>query len=364
MIKKKILIASGGSGGHIFPGYSLANYYKDKNFSVEFTTDKRGLEYLRNYKNLNLIIIPSSPLAKKNFLKLIFSIFYIAFSIMKSLGYLLFNRPSIIIGMGGYSSFPICVAAYILRVKFVIYENNLIIGKANKFLLPFANKLFVSYKEIEGIPEKYSNKVKVLGNIIRKEIMDFNFSYKKKDFDSIRILVLGGSQGAKIFAQELPQIFEKLNNKFKKKIKIFQQCQRDQNAQLSEFYERVKIEHEIFNFTNEIINYYHKANLVITRSGASALGELINYNIPFISIPLPTSVDNHQYKNAEFYAKKGFGFFLHQKNIKDNLYDLIYKIFNDNSLIETLLTNQRQHSDKDIFNSLNLQIEKILDEKN
>ena len=100
MIKKKILIASGGSGGHIFPGYSLANYYKDKNFSVEFTTDKRGLEYLRNYKNLNLIIIPSSPLAKKNFLKLIFSIFYIAFSIMKSLGYLLFNRPSIIIGMG------------------------------------------------------------------------------------------------------------------------------------------------------------------------------------------------------------------------------------------------------------------------
>ena len=154
-----------------------------------------------------------------------------------------------------------------------------------------------------------------------------------------------------------------MNNKFKKKIKIFQQCQRDQNAQLSEFYERVKIEHEIFNFTNEIINYYHKANLVITRSGASALGELINYNIPFISIPLPTSVDNHQYKNAEFYAKKALDFFA-SKDIKDNLYDLIDKIFNDNSLIETLLTNQRQHSDKDIFNSLNLQIEKILDEKN
>ena len=107
-----------------------------------------------------------------------------------------------------------------------------------------------------------------------------------------------------------------MNNKFKKKIKIFQQCQRDQNAQLSEFYERVKIEHEIFNFTNEIINYYHKANLVITRSGASALGELINYNIPFISIPLPTSVDNHQYKNAEFYAKKGFGFFCIKRILK------------------------------------------------
>ena len=79
---------------------------------------------------------------------------------------------------------------------------------------------------------------------------------------------------------------------------------------------------------------------------------------------MPTSADNHQYKNAEFYAKKGFGFFLNQKDIKDNLYDLIDKIFNDKSLIDTLLTNQRQHSDKDIFDSLNLQIEKILDEKN
>ena len=174
MIKKKILIATGGTGGHIFPAYSLANYLIKKNFNVKLTTDIRGFKYLKDYKNLHLIKIHSSPLIKKNFLILLYSLFNIFFSIIQSLLFLLFNRPSIIFGMGGYSSFPICVAATILRIKFVIYENNLIIGKANKYLLPFANKIFVSYKELEGISDKYHNKVYELGNIVREEIINSN----------------------------------------------------------------------------------------------------------------------------------------------------------------------------------------------
>ena len=110
MTKKKILIATGGTGGHIFPAYSLANYLINKNFSVKLTTDKRGLKYLKDYKNLNLKKIPSSPLIKSNVLKLLLSVSIIVYSILKSLLFLLFNRPSIIIGMGGYSSFPICFA--------------------------------------------------------------------------------------------------------------------------------------------------------------------------------------------------------------------------------------------------------------
>ena len=83
--------------------------------------------------------------------------------------------------MGGYSSFPVCVAATILRIKFVIYENNLIIGKANKYLLPFTKKIFVSYKDLEGIPKKYNNKVVEIGNIIREKIINFENYYDKKN---------------------------------------------------------------------------------------------------------------------------------------------------------------------------------------
>ncbi len=363
MTKKKILIATGGTGGHIFPAYSLANYLINNNFEVKLTSDERGLKYLKDYKNLNLIKIHSSTLNKKNFFKLVYSACIIIISIIRSLLFLLFNRPSIVFGMGGYSSFPICVAASILKIKFIIYENNLIIGKANKYLIPLAKKIFVSYKELEGIPERYSDKVFQLGNIIREEIISTNYNNHMNKFDKLKILVLGGSQGAEIFAEELPQIFKKIKDSGVS-VKIYQQCQNEQNSQLYQYYKNIKIDCEIFNFTNKITDYYSKANLVITRSGASVLGELINFKIPFISIPLPTSADNHQYKNAEFYQKKGYGYLLEEKDIKNKLHDLIHLIFKDKLLIKHILSNQRQYSDKDIFKNLHIQLEKILNGKN
>ena len=363
MTKKKFLIATGGTGGHVFPAYSLANYLTNRNFSVKLTVDERGRKYLKDYDNLDLTIIPSSPLIKNNIFKLLFSILTNLFSLLKSLLFLLKNRPHIIFGMGGYSSFPICTAALILRIKFIVYENNLIVGKANKYLLPFAEKIFVSYKSLEGIPKKFEDKVIEIGNLIRKEIIYNNISDQINEFEKINILVLGGSQAAKIFADELPEIFERLKNS-KIPIKVYQQCLENQNDQLSKFYINAGIEYEVFNFTKEIVEYYSKANLVITRSGASVLGELINIKIPFISIPLPTSADNHQYKNAEFYAKKGYGYLLEEKNIKYKLFELINSIFKDKSLIKKILLNQTQHSDKNIFKKINNEIEKISNEKN
>ena len=140
---------------------------------------------------------------------------------------------------------------------------------------------------------------------MREEILKANINNNEiEKFDSLKILVLGGSQAAKVFAEELPQIFEKLK-KYEIPLKVYQQCQKKQNDQLTQFYKRVNIDYELFNFTKNINYYYSKANLVITRSGASVLGELVNVKLPFISIPLPSSADNHQYKNAEFYKKKG-----------------------------------------------------------
>ena len=364
MIKKKIVIATGGTGGHVFPAYSLANYLKNKNFSIKLTSDKRGSSYLKDYNNLDLVKISSSPLIKKNIFKLFCSLIIISFSIIKSLLILIFDRPSLILGMGGYSSFPICFAAYILKIKFIIYENNLIIGKANKYLLPFAKKIFVSYKELEGISEKYKDKVIEVGNIVREEIINSKIlNYRTTKFDGLNILVLGGSQAAKAFAEEFPQIFKQIKDS-EIKIKIYQQCQKSQNDQLSNFYKKAQIDFEIFNFTSNIIDYYSKSNLVITRSGASVLGELLNVKIPFISIPLPTSADNHQYKNAEFYAKKGYGFFLEEKDVKNKLYDLILSFFKNKLMFDSALFDHRQHSDKDIFENLNNQIQRVLNEKN
>tara|TARA_B100000963_G_C22543012_1_gene633097 strand:+ start:73 stop:870 length:798 start_codon:yes stop_codon:yes gene_type:complete len=265
--------------------------------------------------------------------------------------------------MGGYSSFPICIAAAILKIKFVIYENNLILGKANKYLLPFAHKIFVSFKELKGISEKNNKKVIEVGNMIREELVNPAFSNTFKKNSKINILVLGGSQGAKIFANKLPEVFKRIKETGKL-IKVFQQCQSNQNKELIKYYNQAKIDCEIFNFTNKIIDYYSKANLVITRSGASALGELINVKIPFIAIPLPTSADNHQYINAKFYEKKGFCYFLEEKNISNQLYEIINEIFNDIDGKNTIKLSQSQYSDKDIFKKININIDKIIYEEN
>jgi UDP-N-acetylglucosamine--N-acetylmuramyl-(pentapeptide) pyrophosphoryl-undecaprenol N-acetylglucosamine transferase len=363
MTKEKIIIATGGTGGHIFPAYSLAKYLIDKNFNVKLTTDKRGFKYLENYKNLDLNIIPSSPLVRKNFFRFMFSILIIIYSIIKSVFFLILYRPSIIFGMGGYSSFPICIAAFFLRIKFIVYENNLIIGKANKYLLPFTKKIFVSYKELEGIPKKFNDKIIEVGNLVREEIINSNYNNQENKIEKLKILVMGGSQGAKIFAEELPPVFKKLNN-LGLNLKIYQQCQKEQTKFLSEFYKNSNIDYEVFNFTNNITNYYSKTNLVVTRSGASVLGELINIKVPFISIPLPTSADNHQLKNAEFYEKKGYGYLLNERDINKKLFSLINSILKDKSSIKKILFNQRQYSDKDIFKNLKILIEKVLNEKN
>ena len=365
MTKIKILIATGGSGGHIFPAYSLANFLIKNNYDVKLTTDLRGLKYLKNQNNFKIIKIPSSPLVKKNIFKLLYSLIIMIYSFIKSLYYLILNRPSLIFGMGGYSSFPICIAAAILRIKFVIYENNLFIGKANKYLLPFAKKLFVSYKELEGVREKYDKKKLEIGNLVREEIIFAPITTQENNdtLDHIKILVLGGSQAAKVFAEELPIIFKKLKNSFPS-IKIYQQCLKNQNDQLSKFYQNAGIDYEIFNFSDNIMNYFTKINLVISRSGASVLGELVNMNKPFISIPLPTSADDHQLKNAEFYQRKGYGLLLREKEIKDKLFDLINSIFQDKSILNNIISNQRQYSDKDIFRNLNIEIKKITNEKN
>ena len=361
---KQILITAGGTGGHVFPAYSLANYLIERKFIVKIATDKRGFEYLKDYREIDIIKITSSPLIKKNIIKFLYSIIIILFSIIKSIYLLLIKRPSIVIGMGGYSSFPICIAASILKIKFIVYENNLIIGKANKYLLPFAKKIFVSYRELEGISPKYNKKVVEVGNILRKEIIEANINNNSLDInENFGILVLGGSQAAKVFAEVLPPVFKKLKHS-RIPIKIYQQCQKIQKGQLFDFYKENNIDSEIFDFTHNIINYYSKANLVITRAGASVLGELINLNIPFISIPLPTSAENHQNKNAEFYLKKGYGYLLKEKEIKNKLHEFIISIYKDKSSVLEVLNTQKQYSDKNIFKNLGIELEKILNEKN
>jgi len=357
---KKIIIATGGTGGHVFPAYSLAKHFIDKKINVEIISDKRGLRYLKDCHDLKITQIISSTIFKKNIFQLLFSTLIIFYSIFRSFIFLLTNRPDLVFGMGGYSSFPVCIAAKILRIPFIIYENNLHIGKANRYLLPYAKKVFVSYKELEGISEEYQKKVFEIGNIIRKEILNFQVKSDSNQGDrKLKILILGGSQAAKIFAEKLPGIFKECNEA-KIPLKIYQQCLPEQNKFLSSFYEDLNIDFEIFNFSNNLLDYFSKINLAITRSGSSMLAELVNAKIPFISIPLPSSADDHQLKNAIYYEKNQYSYLIEEKNLNAKLFKLIKKIHEDMSLLSQIISKQRQYSDKSVYENIDKQINKII----
>ena len=174
-----------------------------KKINVEIVSDERGIRYLKRANNIKISKINTSSFYNKNFLQKFISLIIIALSIVKSFVYLIGNKPNLVFGMGGYSSFPICIVAKLLNIPFIIYENNLHLGKANKFLLPFTIKLFVARKELTGVPAKYENKICQTGNIIRKEILEFKRNLDDIESDQkIKILVLGGSQAAKIFAEK------------------------------------------------------------------------------------------------------------------------------------------------------------------
>ena len=352
--EKKILISSGGTGGHIIPALSLYNFLKDENYIVKLSTDLRGMTYLENIKKEEIKIIDTSTMVKSKRLK---SFFKIILAIIKSFIFLIKDRPSLVIGMGGYSSFPICFSAIFLKIPIIIYENNICFGKANKFLVPFAKKILVNFNEFEGIKDNYKYKIKVIGNILRKKILDLHHS-KNDNFEKLNILILGGSQAAKSFAEKLPNIFIELIKK-KIKIKIFQQCQPEQNDDLRKVYENNKIEYSIFNYTHDMASVYKQSNLAISRAGSSALAELLNCRIPIIAIPLSHSADDHQYKNAMYYEKKGFGIVIKEDKIENDLFYLLQKLYNNKSTLNLIKSNQSKHSDTDVFKKINSELKEF-----
>jgi len=355
--KDKIIIATGGTGGHIFPAYSLAKNFIKNDYTVEIITDKRGLKYLDKDKNIKLILNNSATIFKKNIINTFFSIFIIFLSYIKSLVILYRAKPLVVFGMGGHASFPVCIAARTLNIPFIIYENNIQIGKSNKYLVPFAFKVFVSYQELVGIKNKYAHKIIVTGNIIREEILNFK---RNNQFmtGTLNILVLGGSQAAKSFGELLPKVFNQCSNE-NIKIKIFQQCIESQTKKLDEIYKNLDLDFELFNFTNNISEYFSKSELVITRSGSSVTAELINCNIPFICIPYPYSADSHQDKNATYFEKKGYSLTVKEAEINEKLFPLIKSFYKDKKLLNKMIEKEKNYTDKTVFLIINRVIENL-----
>ena len=357
--KKKILIATGGTGGHVFPSISLVDFLK-KEYEIEITIDNRGLKFLKNFNYTRINIVNTETIFEKNIFRFLRKFLVLFFSFFRSIFLIIKLKPKLVIGMGGYSSFPICLSAYIFRIPVLIYENNLIIGRANKFLLPFIKKILIANPSIKGINSKYKNKILFTGYLLRSSIFQIEKNdYKINNKKNLSILIIGGSQSAKIFSESLPIVINKCNlNNIK--FTIFQQCLDKNKEMLENFYKKLNLNFKLFSFSESLFEYYKQSDLAITRAGASSIAELLNLKIPFIAIPLPSSADNHQFENASFFEKKGYCILLEERFINDRLFKILCDLNHDREKLLSLKKNMSKHSDKDSLLRTNEIIKKIL----
>ena len=323
---KKILIATGGSGGHVIPSLSIYDALKD-DFEVKISTDSRGSKFINNENyNYSLIDVPN---LFSNLLLLPYNLIKFCYSIIKSYKYLKLNNFNILISTGGYMSLPLCLASNLLNIKIYIFEPNSVLGRANKLILNFAKKIICYEKNLKGISKKLSNKIYLVKPLLRKEIYKYNKNENTKIAEKKKILIIGGSQGAKFFDEFITKIIIKLSKI--EKVQVLQQVINvNKRENIKELYQKNHIEHELFHFDDKVLLKALNYDLAITRSGASAISELGYLNIPFVAIPYPYAKDNHQYYNAEFYEKNKSCWLIMQKDLDENNFtDFIIKIFKD-----------------------------------
>ncbi len=322
-MKKNLLISTGGSGGHVIPAIILHEHLSnDRN--VTFATDKRGLEYFNNSK-YQFEIINTPKLNNILFFPINFII--VLFLIFKSFFLIKKKKIKEVFSTGGYMSLPVIIAARLLNLKIYLIEPNLVLGRANRFFLNNCQKIFCYSDQVKNFPNNLKYKMSIISPLVRKHI--YQFESISNDKNKFTLLIVGGSQGANIFDKNLKNSFVNISKKIP--IKIIQQTNKKNITSLSEFYSKNNIENKIFCFDENLASSIRLADLSITRAGATTLAELSILNTPFIAIPLPTSRDNHQFENANFYKKKDCCWIIEQNNFEEKIEDILNDLISKKS---------------------------------
>ena len=297
-----IMIAGGGTGGHLFPGIAIADEFLKQNpeTRIDFIGTTRGIEakILPKLKfTLHTTIIRGFK--GKGIIDKISSIFSIPIACIQAACYLIKYRTSIIVGLGGYISFPTVVAGAIMGVPVVIHEQNSVPGLANRMLSKLAKRVFVSYEKSAVYFQHH--KAVFSGMPVRK--LKHHKSCTEKDA-RFCVLILGGSQGAgqinSAVIEALPFLTERKNE-----IRFIHQSGTSDAAMVKESYHRLGLKARVHSFIEDIFSCYEEAGLIISRAGAGTLAEQALFGRASVLIPYPFAAGNHQKKNAEIFVNSG-----------------------------------------------------------
>ncbi len=356
---KRVLIITGGSGGHVIPSLSIYDHLKE-HFDIYLVTDKRGSKYI-NQNNYEYTLIDVPNLFSKLYL-VPFNLIKFFTSIIKSYYVLKKNNIDFLISMGGYMSFPLTIAALFLKIKIFLFEPNSVLGRANKFMIRLSKKIICYDKDIKFFPKKYKNKIYLINPILRRKFYYINENRKKDFGDPKKILIVGGSQGAKFFDEILTNVIIKISKQLN--IEIFQQVQdKDKKFLIEEKYKKHSVKYSLFDFDENLFEKLNNCDLVITRSGASTISEISQLCIPFIAIPFPFAKDNHQLYNAKFYESLNCCWIINQDKIEEEtLSNRIIQLFKERHDYFIKKQNLEKISNQKTWNIVNKKLFDLINE--
>lgn len=318
MIKQKIIISAGGTGGHIFPGLAIACELSS-DYEIIWVGAKTGLENTLVPKHGYLLETVSVAGVRGNgFIRKLRLPFTLIKSGIECLRILLRHKPVAVIGFGGYATFPICFTAKLIGKPIIIHEQNSIAGLTNKLCAKFANVILTAFPNV-----LLSDKTHFVGNPVRLEIINaYSPDKYSSNNDKIRILIVGGSLGAKVLNDVVPVALKDFGNKVSV---ITHQVGRGDKEQVLNLYENTNIENvNVVNFIDDMAKAYREHDIIICRSGASTVTEVAASGIAAIFVPYPHAVDDHQTTNARYLSDNNAAILIKQSEFSiEKLQDTI-----------------------------------------
>jgi len=307
----KVLIASGGTGGHLFPAVRLAEEINFRNIGeVLFIISSRrqDRDILRD-KDLAFKVLSAIGLQSSNIFHVLdFAVRFII-STIKSLLLILHFRPSVVVGFGGYVSAPVLLVAFLLRIKTIVHEQNVYPGRTNRVLANFVDKIAVSFPETIKYMKRFQSKIILSGNPLRRGL-----KRTQKTGDKFTVLVVGGSQGSHALNRLIPEAVALMHDDKKNVLDIIHLSGYKDREKLTGLFRDKGIKSRVFSFTNEIHKLYNECDFVIARSGATTVSELLYLLKPAILIPYPHA-NGHQKLNAEVLKNMGISILLEERNL-------------------------------------------------
>lgn len=314
MTPKKILLSAGGTGGHLFPAEALATELIARGHKVVIFTDKRGEAFKSLGPETEIHTIPAATI-KPGILSKIRALFTMGAGCMMAMVKILRLRPDIIVGFGGYPSFPGVFAGQILGCKTIIHEQNAVLGKANMALRHLARHIAQSLPGTRGLAKSDIAKSTVTGNPVRKAIISISATpyAPPQDNGDIIVLITGGSQAASLFSDIVPAGMALLPEEKRKRLRIMHQCRQVDLARTTEAYKTHGIRAETAPFFADIADRLRDCHLFIGRSGAGTVAEIAVAGRPAIFVPL-RHADMQQLHNAEVLSAKNGAWIMNQEN--------------------------------------------------